>query len=543
MQNRAIKTYIDNKFIIPSAIFFFGLLLFTTAQFNHEFVQFESRFGLFAQEMWRNGISFFPTTYNKLYPDYPATQTILTYLLSLLVGKITLMTAILPTAITSAATLTFTYNIGRLRSQLWGIYAVLFLLFTYNFLGSARSITLDQFTTTATVASFYLVYSSQILHQTKRLWLLPLFWIFGFVIRGPIGLIIPACVSAGFYCLNRQWRTFLIICLSSMLLLLICSTGLLLAAYYQGGISFVNDVINMEVVGRVINTEIHSRFSYFLLGFDDYWISYPISLLVFITTFKKIFSHEMNEDVKLLRQLFFWIFIVVVGLSITSTAKDRYILPMTPAAALAASYIFISVEANPFTLALRKLLLIVGTLLPFIGLISVIACKIFGWQHHLDLDVHFIFLDCLMIFLCIATICLYRKNIKQSFQHLGICICATATFVALYIGVIQPLDIQFNSAEKFVNQFEQIYESNQDIVFYRIGPDQEDIKFMVAIDKPITPNFIHSEQELLLYQKPALFIAKDNDFNNLSGQVKKRLKIIFIQKLGHRKCVVFTFSR
>lgn len=539
MQNRIIKTYSDNKFIIPFTIFFIGLFLFTTAQFNHEFVQFESRFGLFAQEMWRNGISFFPTTYNKLYPDYPATQTILTYLLSLVVGKITLMTAILPTAIASAATLTFTYNIGSLRSRLWGIYAVLFLLFTYNFLGSARSITLDQFTTTATVACFYLVYSSQILNQTKRLWFLPLFWIFGFAIRGPIGLIIPASVSAGCYLLNRQWRNFFIISLSSLLLLFICCIGLLIAANYQGGISFVHDVIHMEVVGRVINTEMHSRFSYFFLGFQDYWMSFPIALLVFFATFKNIFSHTITEDVKLLRQLFFWIFIVMIGLSVTSTAKDRYILPMTPAAALAASYVFISFDSNSFLLAMRKVLLLLSTALPFIGLISVIACNIFGRVNHLELDVHYIFLICLMILLCLLIIYLYRNNIKQSLQQLGIGICATATFVALYIGVIQPLDIQFNSAKIFVSQFEQIYKPNQDIVFYRIGPDQEDIKFMVAIDKPILPIFIHSEQQLLQYNKPALFIAKDTDFNNLSAQVKNQIKIIYIQKLGHRKCVVF----
>src|ERR1700761_7215641 len=99
MQNQIKKSVTHNTVIIPFSIFFIGLFLFTTAQFNHEFVQFESRFGMFAQEMWGNGISFFPTTYNQLYPDYPATQTLLTYLFSLLLGKITLITAILPTAI------------------------------------------------------------------------------------------------------------------------------------------------------------------------------------------------------------------------------------------------------------------------------------------------------------------------------------------------------------------------------------------------------------------------------------------------------------
>ncbi len=539
MHNQTFKYFTNNTLIVPFSIFFIGLFLFTTAQFNHEFVQFESRFGMFAQEMWRNGISFFPTTYNQLYPDYPATQTILTYLLSLLIGKITLITAILPTAITSAATLAFTYATGSLRSRLWGIYSVLFLLFTYNFFGPARSITLDQFTTTATVACFYIIYSAQILNNKQRLWLLPLFWIFGFVMRGPIGLIIPASVTAGFYLLNRQWRIFFIIAISSLTLLTIGIAGLLFAAWHQGGMSFVHDVIRMEAVGRVINTEKHSHISYLLLGFQDYWISFPIALLVFFATIKNIFSNDISEDVKFLRYLFFWMLIILIGMSLTSTAKDRYIMPMCPAAALVASYIFTSNNANPFLNRLRKLLLVLSALFPFIGLVAVMGCKIFSTIKQFDLNIHYIFLSSLLLLTCVLTILLLRKNIQPSTRQLGLCTCATATFVMLYIGVIQPVDIQFNSAKIFVNQFEEYYQPNEDIVFYQIGPDQEDIKFMVAMDKPILPKFINSGQELLQYQKPALFIAKESDFDNLSQEIKNRLKILFIQKLGHRRCVVF----
>ncbi len=50
-------------------IFFTGLLLFTIGLPHQEIIGFESRFYLFALEMWRHGVSGFPTTYQNSYPD------------------------------------------------------------------------------------------------------------------------------------------------------------------------------------------------------------------------------------------------------------------------------------------------------------------------------------------------------------------------------------------------------------------------------------------------------------------------------------------
>src|SRR5690348_8465213 len=101
-------------------IFLLGILVSLIGQNHHEFIQFESRFGLFIQEMLRNGISFFPTTYNQFYPDYPATQTILSYLFSLPFGHVSIYTAVLPTAIATGLTLVFTYLIGATQNKLLG---------------------------------------------------------------------------------------------------------------------------------------------------------------------------------------------------------------------------------------------------------------------------------------------------------------------------------------------------------------------------------------------------------------------------------------
>jgi 4-amino-4-deoxy-L-arabinose transferase-like glycosyltransferase len=100
-------------------IFFLGLGIFTAA-LDGEFISLQARFALFAQEMLRNGPSFFPTTYGIPYPDYPATSTFLIYLVSLPFGRVTPFTAVLPTAITSALILVVMYRIGATRSRNWG---------------------------------------------------------------------------------------------------------------------------------------------------------------------------------------------------------------------------------------------------------------------------------------------------------------------------------------------------------------------------------------------------------------------------------------
>ncbi|HLB57816.1 MAG TPA: hypothetical protein VJL60_03275, partial [Gammaproteobacteria bacterium] len=68
---------IRNRYFEAVVIFFLGLIIFTIGLSHQEVITFEARFYLFALEMWRHGLSFFPTTYEQPYPDYPVTSTAL----------------------------------------------------------------------------------------------------------------------------------------------------------------------------------------------------------------------------------------------------------------------------------------------------------------------------------------------------------------------------------------------------------------------------------------------------------------------------------
>ena len=153
-------------------IFASGVLVFLVG-LNPEFIGFQTRFALFAQEMLRYGPTFFPTTYRVPYPDYPAASTYLIYLVSLPFGKVTVLSAVLPTAIVSAFILVLIYRLAAIHSIEWGLYAVLLTFFTVEFLHQSRSISLDQYTSLASILCIYLAYSSEVFGHTKRLWLIP----------------------------------------------------------------------------------------------------------------------------------------------------------------------------------------------------------------------------------------------------------------------------------------------------------------------------------------------------------------------------------
>src|SRR3989344_2953414 len=109
-----------NRNIEAFFIFCLGLLVFTIGLSNQEIIRFEARFYLFAVEMWRHGLTWFPTTYQQPYPDYPVTGTLFIYLFSKLFGNLNKLTAVLPSAIASAMVLATTYLIGALHSRRWG---------------------------------------------------------------------------------------------------------------------------------------------------------------------------------------------------------------------------------------------------------------------------------------------------------------------------------------------------------------------------------------------------------------------------------------
>lgn len=499
-------------------VFLTGLILFTVGLSSQEIISFESRFYVFSLEMWRHGLSLFPTTYHLPYPDYPATAIWLIYLFSKSIGILNKFSAVFPSACASAMTLVVTYLIGESYKKKLGCYAVLFLLFTYTFFEEARTISLDQFITLITALCFYLIDKKE-LSKRSSYWIYFLF-VLGFAFRGPIGLIIPAGVVCVFYLINKNYKQFLKMGFMAFLLLIFCSLILLFLAYLQGGIFFLKKVMEMQVIGRLQeDAQTPPFYFYFTESIGAYAITFPLAILVSLGI-KKIDTIDQKNIVKLLS----WGLVILVGLSFPADKKIRYILPAAPAFALICSFLFTFSKKHIYFYWLRRSFIYFCLFLPLLCLIS------FFWFYHFNS--HFSFSYKLPVFffllLQVALLFLYRFE-------LIVFIGAVVTFVFLVIGVIEPINLALNKTKTFVNQVETIRQKEKlPLIFFNEGRDGLVIKYLAQINEEVSPQFIN---ELSALHSHAMIIATEENFQKISD--KKHLQILLRGNIGREPVVIF----
>lgn len=536
----------------PVLVFFGCLALFLFGLHNQDFIGFQTRFAVFAQEMLRNGISFFPTTYNAPYPDYPATSTLLIYLVSLPFNKVTPFTAILPTAITSALIAVVTYKIGALQNRVWGWYGVLFLLFTASFLAEARTIALDQYISLITASCFYLLYSADCAHHDgktqsfpKQLFYLSLLWVIGFAFRGPIGLIVPASVVAGYLLLGRRWIHLLWVAATSFLLLIICGAMLLWLAYLDGGQSFVDAVIIMQAASRVHLITKNPWGYYFVNSFADYAITYPLVVLLAVGLFSRLIKPiTFNDPLYLVKRLLFWALIIFIGFSFANSKRNHYILPAAPALALLSAYIFTvsTPSLGAFVFSLKRIFLKICLILP--GLLALLVGAAWLITDYLGLKLPVSAGMVLFLFIIMQIVVLYYQK-KQRILLIG----AMLSFVILNILIIEPANYFLNQTREFVYSFEHIrHQANAAFGFYNFGRDALAIKFMAnlppeEIEQNIQPLFINDVTALLALNQKVFFITQPKTYNTLPDSVKSQLTLLSTDKIGHAPVFIFGVTK
>lgn len=516
-------------------IIFVGcLILFTSGLAGHEFIQFEARFGVFVQEMWRNGVSLFPTTYHQAYPDYPVLPVLLMYLTSLLFGKVTLFSCVLPTALASSLTVAMTYRLASYEDRQLAWAAVGVLLITFGFISEARSISLDQYVTLATVCSVFVVYTRQ-----SRAWLI-LLWAFGFSCRGPLGLIIPWAVVLSFDFIQNGYKSLMaMLCLGFAVLVGMMSV-LLGLAYLQGGPSFVMAVLKMQGLGRIRELGHYPFYYYWVHAFGDYAAAFPLAVLAMLSfpnnfiSFKKRGGAEAAGGFVPGSYLLSWVLIILLGLSIPLEKKMRYLLPIVPALSIMAAYFVIRTPASAFFASLRIVFLKLCRLSPLIFLILIGLTQFYSIRHHLYLGVSaWPVVITLVVIAGVAQTYLSTESLPSLFV-------GVAAVLSVYILFASPINVYFNRTKPFVDQVMTLRKHNETIAFYRIGPDAEDIKFLVAYDKPLSPIFLPDVPALVSLDKPSLIIAKTHDFMTLPEQVKSQFLVQSVGRVGHEKMVVLS---
>jgi len=519
-------------FLAGMAAFCFGL--------SPEFIAFQTRFAVFAQNMLRDGPSWFPTLYGRPYGDYPGLPTFFIWLIARVVGRVTPLAAVLPTAIASSLILVITYWIGALRSRRWGIAAALMLLLTYGFVFSARSISPDQFTALAAVGCFYACYSADELKRRGRLWWVVGLLVFGFACRGPIGLVVPAAVVGTYYAVRGEWRMLAIASCVMAAVAGVCVAGLLWAALHQGGKEFVRDVIKLQAAGRVGEGLARSRSSsaleYWFGCLGTYALSYPIAVLVVIGYWRKVVRRE-GADGLLLACLAAWVVVVLAGMSIPSKKAVRYVLPIAPAAALMAAYVVLAVDAGEVVRRGREALLRMCRVVPIVGAIGAVVVYVVRGRSTPALEGPF-----LLTAGGLAAVAMVGEWLRFRTADRDVLTLATGAvaFVFVMAGVVEPAVFSRERAGPLVAKIEAMRrERPGPLAFYWAGPDQAEMKFVVNLERPETPEFVFTTDRLLA-AGGAYFVAREEMYRIIPSEVRGQFEERARGWIGGDEWIVFT---
>jgi 4-amino-4-deoxy-L-arabinose transferase-like glycosyltransferase len=497
-----------------------SLLLFTFGLWTQPFVGFDSRFALFAQEMWRHGPSLFPTTYGAPYPDYPSTSTLLIWICSLPFGGVTRLSAVLPTAVAAALNLAITYRLLARCSRYWALATVGFELLTGNFLASARSISLDQMVATVTLCTFYRAYTGA--RQSRSTVIaLALLLVIGFAIRGPVGVVIPAGVVGVYYLLSAQWKQLLRF--GSMAVVVLLGgwfSWLALTSHFYGA-DFAREVSQMMAFGRLELGSKPAHGFYFYSSFVDFAAAYPVAVIVILLllpSLRKRLRKPLGDDCEsLLIYLIAWMLVLMIGLSIPDTKKLRYLLPAVPPMAALAAYLFverINRDYQNLWDSCRNVLEAIFLYLPSFAAIGSLGFFLFARSHASSVQ-----LPLVLIMVCLLAIQLamlrLRIHATPSGRLMAALSGAALTAWVCNLLVIEPATLAIHDTRTFVLEVETLQrERPGQIVFFRVGKDAGAIKFLVNLDYDLRPHFSNDSAELdVLNVRPAYIILQDDQLS------------------------------
>lgn len=483
----------DNKKICL-AIFILSLVAYTVGLYGLQFIKIDIRYALFVAEIRQYGLGIFPTLYGKPYTDYNSPGIFLMYLTSLRGAYINYFTICLPGAIISAFTLVLTYLIGSRISKALGLYAVMLTFFSVTYMTIVRSPSLDVYVVLASTYSFYLVYTSDLERANKRLFLIPLCFIFGFIFRGTLGLMIPAAIVFCYYLVNRNWKKCALFALISALVFLLCAFALLLLSYEYGGKELIRCMLNDQIFGRV-NKNDHMLY-YFLDGLGVYALTFPLGVIVLLCYLKKIFRFfrtDKDETLHFIISVSSWMLAILFLMTVPGAKNPRYVVSIIPAAALLGAVVFINPNKVRLFEYFKKVFFLLCRVAPFIFLIVFVGGTI--TLSVLKINIHFHVAVTIILLLTISAFTVYIiKKLNGDKQSFALFLVMTVIMVTVQILVVEHINQKIEDSVNFVQKVETIREKNNASVwFFDFGPDGDELKYLVNIPsgKRFIPKFIN----------------------------------------------------
>ena len=322
----------------------FFLLAYTWTTPFRDLYGLEIRNALIAREMLDNGVSLLPKVLGHYYPDYMPLYFWLEVLFSLPAGRVGTFSAVLPSALSAVGLLALTLSLGRRIDNRTGWLSALILAVIPSFWRNAGSATIDMllaFWATAAILCFYCGDAAGDAKRRKAFACGALLSLLAaFMVKGAIGIVLPASSWSGYLLLNRRWKDFFFFGAAMTAVGLLCLGAQFSLAYIAGGRELVGDMIRMQVTGRL--RQANKPFFYYflcLLEIGGLWWGLIVAGLYVplkdgrlkerrIHFPKRLPPHPVN------RLALAWFIGVFLVFSFAATKHSRYLLPLYPPAAI-----------------------------------------------------------------------------------------------------------------------------------------------------------------------------------------------------------------
>jgi len=134
-----------------------------------------------------------------------------------------------------------------------------------------------------------------------------------------------------------------------------------------------------------------------------------------------------------------------------------------------------------------------------------------------------------------------RRAIGGQPSLLRALVAGAMSLCLIHMGIVEPVTFSRERSGPFVERIEALQKEQQKpIVFYRMGPDQEDIAVAANLGEPMVPKFIATFNSLLNVGSSSYVVAGELDVNEISSALPSRLAVLGRGQLAGERCAVFT---
>ena len=533
---------------MPANIFMLTAFLMLTGVVGTEITQMNVRFALLVEEINRSGPGMFPLLNGVPYLDYFSSWLLAAWLTSFGGRVVTLTGLALPAILLGAYTAMMVYLIGERVRKGVGLGAVMLLLITPEFSALFTGLGIDVPVMAVGVTALYMLQRDDI-SLPRFCGIFFLILLASFLIRGPLGVILPCAGVCGFLLATRKWKGFFAAGFTGAaagIIGIACCIGLILLT---GG----RELLDMFVMSQFHERVSHGKRS-LTLFLDIYSSIAPvaiISLAIFLHSRRRIFSKPAAGWIGFLA-------LPLILMILPTRVHTRYLAILMPCWALLGSYALscgrlgrrfrnlILRFRHPLDCWYRPLVCLAVLIVAVVGIFMSGASKQ-PWGHYL------------VTVLLVISIPYWTGKDLTPFRPL----------LALGIFIFAAFD-PFIAADENSRYFTRAVESVRtgQLWLLELGPDHDDLKYLLhtAPEKRFKARYIFFELPQLfgVYKKMykinsiydvieeikesdviVLFDRRSvsDELQALAAKNHRRLEVIASGTLGHRNCIAVRMLR